>query len=845
LANPDAILAAEGIVKTFPGVRALKGVSLAFAPGTIHAVVGENGAGKSTLMRILAGVHRADEGQILLDGSPLVFASAAEAFARGIAMVYQDTRLVATLDIAWNIALGHEAGGGVFVDRGAMIAQAQAILARLGVELDPTLPVSALSRAQQQLVEIARALARRARVLILDEPTSALTSAETDALFVLLRALRDEGTAVVFISHRMPEVMAISDVISVLKDGELVGTLCRAEATTERVVTMMVGREMRLIYPRATRPIGDPVLAVDGLVADGLAQPISFGLRSGEILGFGGIQGSGQQEAARALFGLGLRGGAMTLLGRRYDPAGPADAIAADLIYMPADRREEGLLPAHSIRANIALPHLRQWSAFGLVDRAREDTEVRREVKALSIRTPTIEQPVALLSGGNQQKVVFARWWLKRPRVYVFDEPTQGVDVATKLELYRLIRSLADDGAAVIVISSDVLELIGMTDRILVFSAGAITDEVPSDQATEERIVGSAVRHSGARASSSAGAKSGRRSRNRPVLNRYLPTFLLLAVALVIVAVTTWSTPYFFTARNLFAVSGQSTSLAVAALGQTAVILLGGIDLSVGPLISLMTTVASWLVVADGPVPIWVGIAACLAIGAVVGLANAALIEWLRIPDLVATLATYSMVLGVALIIRPSPGGEVDRHFADLVTWKVGLLPVNFLIVLALYAGAELLLLRGHLGGRMYALGASREAAIVLGLPIRAIRSGSYVFCSICASLAGLVVASRIGSGDPQAGATFTLATVTSVVVGGTSIFGGSGAAIGTLVGVLLIVLMQNALNQLQVTAYWQYIWTGALTLIAVTVYAVRSDQSGWFRALRFGLPRRWLGIRS
>ncbi|MBV9289016.1 MAG: ATP-binding cassette domain-containing protein, partial [Hyphomicrobiales bacterium] len=569
------ILAVEGAVKSFPGVKALNGVSLAFAAGEIHAVVGENGAGKSTLMRILAGVYQPDAGRLLFEGRPARFANAADALASGVAMVHQDTRLVSALDAAWNIFLGHELGGRILVDRRAMIARSRALLRRLGADFDPTLPVSTLSRAERQLVEIGRALSHSARVLILDEPTSALTSSEAETLFALLRSLRSERTAVVFISHRMPEVLEIADRISVLKDGELAGTLLRQEATAHRVVSMMVGRELRLIYPKASGPPGDIVLQAEALEADGLAEPVSFSLRSGEILGFGGIQGSGQQETARALFGLGLRGGAVTLAGRAYDPAGPSDAIAAKLTYVPADRRAEGLLLPLGVRENIALPNLHRWSRAGVVSAPRERFEITRQTASFAIRTPRLDQSVSLLSGGNQQKVVFARWSLERPTVYVLDEPTQGIDVATKLDLYRLLRVLADQGSAVILVSSDLLELIGMSDRILVFSGGAIVEEALGAEATEERIVGSAVRHSHVRERRTAASALKSLPRSSQARSRYLPSLLLLGVAALIMAVTSYATPYFLTVRNLSTVAGQSASLAMAALGQTAVLLLG------------------------------------------------------------------------------------------------------------------------------------------------------------------------------------------------------------------------------------------------------------------------------
>lgn len=829
----ESVLSIRQLNKHFPGVHALKDASLSIHAGEVHAVIGENGAGKSTLMRILSGVHPPDSGEILLDGAPIVFHSPSDAFAKGIAMVWQDTRLVPTLDVAWNIALGHEPGGRLLADRRQMIADARTLLARIGSDIDPLIPAGELSRAQMQQVEIARALSRDARLLILDEPTSALTPAETEGLFELISSLRDEGRAVIFISHRLPEVMQISDCVTVMKDGAVVGTVRAADTAPQDLVEMMVGRTLGLVFPPRNPFPGDVVLAVSDMRTSSIRPDqdgLSFEARSGEIVGFGGIQGSGQQSAARALFGIARHGGTLSVDGVEKTIHAPSDAVAAGIVYVPADRRGESLFLVHGIRENAALPNLGQLSRNSVVDRRRERAAVSEQMDRLDIKAPDMETITATLSGGNQQKVVFARWLIGNARVIVFDEPTQGVDVGTKQEIYRIIREMAEAGATVIVLSSDLPELIGLTDRLLVFNDGGIVMNVPSEGATEEQVIGAAVsasasiRQSNAAGSTSKAKQVATKTRSL-LLQRYGPALLLAALIGAMVVTASVYAPYFLTPRNFGSMAGQLSPIALAALGQMATILLGGIDLSIGPTISLVTTIASYVLSAEYGVPVALGIAACLGAGVAVGCLNGILTAVLRIPDLVATLATFTIVQGVALIVRPAPGGRVDPEIAAAITERIGRLPLSFILVLVAFFAAEALLSRGKIGARFYAVGASAEAARAAGISASRIRFAAYVFSGLMAALAGLIIAARIGSGDPQAGTTFTLASVTAVVIGGTSVFGGVGTAIGTFLGATLIILMQNILNQFYINAYWQYVWTGLLTLLAVVIHSFRSAQ--------------------
>jgi ribose transport system ATP-binding protein len=744
-------------------------------------------------------------------------------------MVYQDTRLVGELEVAQNIWLEREPGSSVFVDRAEMERCSSAILRRLGVDLDLRRKVRELSVSERQIVEIARALTGEPAVLILDEPTSSLDQTEIERLNGILRSLRATGTGIVFISHRLTEVLRLADRITVMKDGAIVSTVENNGITQDFLVSLMVGRKLSLAFPPRRGNSGPTLLEVKKLSCPGYFEDVSLTVAAGEIVGLGGIQGNGQREIMRALFGLLPATGEIRFNGVPVHLSFPGQAIRAGAVYLPVDRRAEGLFIPHSVRQNIAIPHLGAWSKFGIILPERETSAVRETIDRLQVRTPSAAQPVGLLSGGNQQKVMFGRWLLAKPKLYLFDEPTQGVDVATKLELYRVVRRLTDEGAAVLLLSSDLLELIGLCNRIVVFARGRVVDLVAAAEMTEERIVGSAIKSSSGGESevdvpASKGSQAKPRSRTSsflPVIHRYGGAGLLLCLIVLLGSYTASQTRYFLTERNLGNLLLEIAPLALVAIGQTAVILIGGIDLSVGPLISLTTAVASYALASSSPGGIASGVALCLAVGIIVGALNGFIILRLGISDLISTLSTFSIVTGLALTVRPSPGGSVSETFADAMTLRIGSVPVIGALTIIFGIAGEIFLLRGRIGTRLYAIGSDIEASFIAGIRVGRVRFLAYLFCGLMAAVAGLVIAARIGSGDPQAGSQFTLASITAVVVGGTSIFGGRGTMIGTLLGAVFVVLMQNSLNQLHVTAYYQYIWTGALTLLAVAAFSV------------------------
>ena len=487
------LLTARGLHKHFSGVHALQDVSADFFPGEVLAVMGENGAGKSTLMKCLAGVHEPDAGCIEWEGRAVRIGSTRRAEALGIAFIHQELNLCDNLSIAENVFLGREPRlARVFVDRATMRRRTAELLARVGLSVSPDERVDRLSIGRRQLVEIARALSQQARLVIMDEPTSSLTRTEADTLFKVVGELKAAGVGVVFISHRIPEVMAIADRALVLKDGRNSGSLARGGMSAERIVNLMVGRDLDLAQRRpAAVPVGASLLTVRGLrTAMWPREEISFDLRAGEITGMAGLVGAGRSEIARALFGIDRpAGGSVSVRGLTLLPGNPRAAIAAGVAFAPEDRKEQGLILEMAIRDNIALAGLGRMSRAGFVNDRAVSRQAEQLRERLTIRTTSIHQAAGQLSGGNQQKVALAKWLALDPAVFILDEPTRGVDVGSKREIYDVIESLAARGAAVLMISSDLEEVLRLSDRVLVMHEGRLAGELPHAAMSEAAVM--------------------------------------------------------------------------------------------------------------------------------------------------------------------------------------------------------------------------------------------------------------------------------------------------------------------------------------------------------------------
>lgn len=498
----------RAITKEFPGVRALDGVSFDLRPGEIHALVGENGAGKSTLMKVLSGLYPAGSygGEILVEGRPARFRSIQESEVAGIAIIYQELALVKEMSLAENVLLGHEPHRFGIIDRERLQREASHFLAQVGLNLDPATLVGELGVGQQQLCEIAKALGRRAKILILDEPTAALTEVEVAVLMRLLEDLRQQGVSMIYISHKLGEVFSIADRITVLRDGRSIGTYPADQITEEQVIAKMVGREIHDRFPYRPRPLGAPVLEVSDLNAwekatgRQVVRDLSLTLRAGEIVGLSGLMGAGRTELVTALFGgwPGRVTGSVHLEGRPLTGRTPKSTLKAGLALVSEDRKRYGLVLGMGVGPNLSLAALAELHRRGVIDREAEAVAVQRQIDDLTVKTTSAEVPVGTLSGGNQQKVVLGKMLLTRPKVLILDEPTRGVDVGAKYEIYKLILRLAESGMAILLVSSELPEVLGLSDRVLVMREGRLAAAFDRAEATSERVMQAATGRMGA-----------------------------------------------------------------------------------------------------------------------------------------------------------------------------------------------------------------------------------------------------------------------------------------------------------------------------------------------------------
>lgn len=818
---PRPTLALHGISKSYAAVAALTEVSLEVLPGEVHALLGENGAGKSTLMGVASGTTTPDRGSIAVLGETVDELTPGRATELGIAIVHQHPAVLPDLTVAENIAVAVPARLLAGPDRRAAM---RAMLERVGCTAHLEDRVGGLSIAQKHLLELAKAMAGQPRLLILDEPTAPLGKESVGLLFDLIRSAAEQGTAVVYITHRLAEVRELADRVTVLRDGHHRGTAVVSEVTDDELLAMIVGRQLEYTFP--AKHLGgaevQPVLTVEGLSGDRFSG-VSFTARRGEIIGVAGVVGNGQSDLLRALAGLDGHTGAVVVDGSRLGHR----QLLRSSAYLPADRHHEGLMMSLSVRENAALSALDRLGPSRFVSRRREVELVGAEVAGLAVKTASLESPVTSLSGGNQQKVVLARSLLSKPAILLADEPTQGVDVGARAEIYRILREVSDSGVPVIVASSDAKELEGLCDRVIVLSRGHVVASLAGAEVTEERMVRAAVEST--THTRTEDARAGRRLSprwRRKLEGDYAPVLILAAVMFCLGAYIYSRNERYLLPFNVTSVMLLVSALGFIALGQTVALMTAGIDLSVGPLAGFLVVVGSFfLTEGNSGAAVLLGLVLMAALAALAGLVNGSLIRFGKFTPVAATLATYIALQGFSFLLRDKPGGLISRTATDLITTQLGPVPVAFIVLVVAAVAMEYLLRTGRWGLNLRAVGSDEESARRLGVRTTRTVVTGYVIVSLFTFLGALVLLAQLGIGDPAQGIGYTLTSITAVVLGGTSLLGGRGTFVGTLLGAGLIVQLLNATTFLGLTQTWQYLFQGALIVVAALVYSqVRSS---------------------
>ena len=710
-------------------------------------------------------------------------------------------------------------------------------LARVGCTAGLGQRVGSLSVTQRHLLEVAKSLAADPAVLILDEPTAALGADETATLFAELRRLTASGVAVVYITHRLAEVRELCQQVTVLRDGAVRGSFRVADVSDDQLLELIVGRAVTAEFPAKAGPAaaGDPVLTVASF-GNHAFHDVSLTASAGEIVGLAGIVGNGQSEFLRALAGLGRATGRAEVHGTALKPGRPDAALAAGVVYLSADRLGEGLFGTLSVRENALVSALGQFSHAGVVNRRAETRAVEAQRDSLSIRAPSIEANVLSLSGGNQQKVLLARALLnQRAALLLAEEPTQGVDVGARAEIYRILRQVADSGAGVVIVSSDIRELEGLCDRVVVFSAGHVVAELRGAEVREDAIAHAMLTSTRRRRQDQrpASPAAGRAGRGRDWLRRaargdYAASGVLLIAIIAIALYTQGHNARFLSSFNLTSLTVLIAATAFISFGQECVIVTGGIDLSVGPLAGLVVVIGSFFENSGrSPVVIIAGFLVMIAASAAVGIFNGSMVRFAKFTPIVATLVTYIALQGVSLVLRPFQGGYISFAILGAINRTAGPVAIAFGVAVAVAVVMERALRRLRWGRSLRAIGSDPAAAFRLGVRPGVTVVGAYVVSSLFACVGGVLLMAQIGVGDPTQGVNYTLASVTAVVLGGTSIFGGRGSFIGALFGAILVEQLLNVTTFLQLSQAWQYWFQGVLVMAAVGIYTQARTRKG------------------
>ncbi|MFF0923963.1 ATP-binding cassette domain-containing protein [Rhizobium leguminosarum] len=834
-ATGQVVASLEGVTKVFGGTVAVANVSIELRAGEVLALLGENGAGKSTCVKLLAGVHRPDGGQVVMLGKPVAFASPLEAQRAGVAVMHQHPGLFPDLSIAENLFIG-QTGLRWKLDHRQMQSEAARLLTLVGLDVDVTAPLGRLRTSEQQLVEIARALSLDARVLIMDEPTAALSQREVERLFTVVDNLRPQGVAMMFVGHRMDEIYRVADRIAVLRDGRHVGTEIAADLSRERAVQMMVGRSLDGLYPRNNTAPGDVVLDVRGLSCDGSFQDVSFQLRAGEILGFGGLVGSGRTEIARVLFGIDQpTGGTIAIDGKTMRFASPKDAMGNGIAYVSEDRIGQSLVMDFPILNNASLTVLDKATRGGLMSREKEIGIAKPFLDRLRLRFKSFDQPVGALSGGNQQKVVLAKWLATNPRILILDEPTQGIDVQTKADVHAMMTDLAAKGMAIILISSELPELLGMADRMIVLREGSVTAEFRHDEATQEKVIGAAtdaivkkvdgeivaqpVPHLDENSVIPERAAQG--TWRRVLARRELGLFAAIAAVVIPISILNIR---MLSGANLSALAMDAGLLMIVAVAQMLVVITRSIDLSVAAIIGLAAYGAASTIHLHPEIGVMGGVALACTIGLAAGFLNGLIVTYGRVPAIVVTLGTMSIFRGINSLWAGGTqvsADQVPQAWLDMTAANIFGVPAVLLIAIATLLVVAYILRNTSIGRELFAIGSNPGGASLIGIPSRARILMAFSAAGLLAGFDGALWASRYATVDARVAYGFELTVIAAVVVGGIAVRGGSGTVLGVAAGALMLLIINNGLTLVRVDPLWLQGVYGLVILAAIGIDAL------------------------
>lgn len=830
--HKEPILRIDRISKSYYGVKALKDVSFDIYKGEIIGLLGANGAGKSTLLKIIGGVEKASDGHILLENIALDHVTPHSAKLKGIISVYQELNLFLNMTVAENLFIGRENRGKMgILDWQQTTKMAKEVLDSLGLDISPDAEVGCLSVAKQHLIEIARALNEKPKLLLLDEPTATLSDLEINWLFSRVRELAKEGTTVIYVSHRLDEVTELCERCVILRDGALAHELS-GDFSKDHIVNSMIGHNVELLRPENKNNENEIVFECQHLTYRNTVKDISFQLRKGEILGIAGLVGAGRTELLRTIFGVDrMTSGKILVKGNEIQIKQPRDAMHHGIALVPEDRKMEGLFLEENMRFNIASSTIEKRASLGMINASAEKQVANQVAKSVQLDTGRMEHLVKLLSGGNQQKAVIAKTLLVNSDILILDEPTRGVDIGAREEIYEIIKDLANEGKAILLVSSDWEELVYLSDRMLVMAEGRITGELSADEVTEEKIMNLSTIadvKTGVCITPKCPPADGKRRNLFAAVFEEITNFyrnnnvaILVFMLIGIVVIGLLFAPSFGKWMNIRNMMGQSMPLFLLAIGQFIVIITGGLDLSSGAMLA-SSGVLGVSIMLNNPNNTLLAIFVMIMYGILVGSLNALLVVKARLDSFVVTLGMSIVLTGVTLVITKNPIGPSPKILRQIVNDDVFGIPYVLFILIALMVAVSILLKYTATGRQFYAVGENAKGALWAGLPVQRTQFISFIISSFMAVLASIFFLGRTGAGDPAFGPGMELVAIAAALIGGAVFGGGKGKLGGVICGVLVLVFLENILSLMHVELWYQEVIEGTLLLAILISYELR-----------------------